>query len=131
VPQGDVFDVFIFVPVQGRDVVGPANRQHGAKRKDEGEALGFHGRIQSFLDFKIRLVDRFLRPPERYLFPNPFMGIIQHDFREKLHTTDRERPFDFARDQIRNDQGVHAAGHTPGDSFHQTTVMFIGHAATR
>jgi hypothetical protein len=55
------------------------------------------------------------------------MHIVQKDLREQFHPANAQGPFPLVSDEQRNDDGIHAAGKTPGDSFDQTAVMFFNH----
>ncbi len=59
------------------------------------------------------------------------MEIVEADLGEQLDAADGEGILQPSRDQKGNDQSVDTASHSPGNGFDKTTIMFVGHAATR
>jgi hypothetical protein len=102
-----------------------AEQSEGEKCRAEAQ------RRQAASNLVILFALQFLHAAKRKIVPDAFVDVIQADFREQFHAADGQRPFQFSRDEKRNDQRVHAAGEPPRDGFDQTAVMLVGHAAKR
>lgn len=79
------------------------------------------------LDFEVVFVVGLGDFSEGDFVPEAFVAVEEADFGEEFDGHDGDGPFELARDDVADDEGVDGAGEPPGDGFDETAIMSFRH----